>query len=59
MLLEEAAQERMELHKQQYEQKERATMVLQRLQKTYQNQLSYYQEQEADTVKLIKQLKEE
>ena len=58
-LLEEAAQERMELHKQHYEEKERATMVLQRLQNTYQNQLSHYREQEANTVTLIKQLKEE
>jgi hypothetical protein len=58
-LLEEAANDRMELHKQNHEDKERATMVLQRLQRTYQNQLSHYREQEADTVRIIKQLKEE
>ena len=57
-LLEEAARERMELHKQHYEEKERATMTLQRMQSTYQNQLSHYREQEAAMVQLIKQLKD-
>ena len=49
----------MELHKQHYEEKERATMTLQRLQSTYQNQLLHYREQEAATTKLIEQLKNE
>ena len=43
-LLDEAAREQMELHKQHYEEKQRATMTLQRLQSTYQNQLSHYKE---------------
>ena len=34
-------------------------MVLQKLQSTYQGQLTHYKEQEADTVRIIKQLKEE
>ena len=34
-------------------------MVLQKLQSTYQGQLSHYKEQEEDTIKIIKQLKEE
>ena len=41
------------------EEMERTTMVLQRMQSTYQNQLSHYREQEAATTLLIKQLKEE
>ena len=59
MLLEEAARERMELHAQHYAEKERATMTLQRMQSTYQNQLSHYREQETAMVQLIKQLKDE
>ena len=43
-LLDEAARERMELHKQQYEEKERATITLQSLQSSYQNSLTYYKE---------------
>ena len=58
-LLEEAACERMELHKQHYEEKERETMTLQRMQSTYQNQLSHYREQETSTTQLIEQLKDE
>ena len=58
-VLEEAERDRMELHKQNHEEKETVTMVLQRLQNTYQSQLSHYKEQEADTVKIIKQLKDE
>ena len=49
----------MELHKQQYEEKERATMTLQRVQTTYQSQLTHYRDQEAATAKLIEQLKNE
>ena len=58
-LLDEAAHERMELQAQHYAETERATMTLQRVQTTYQNQLSHYKEQEAVTAKLIKQLKDE
>ena len=58
-LLEEAACERMELHKQHYEEKERETMTLQRMQSTYQNQLSHYRDQEVAMAKLIEQLKNE
>ena len=49
----------MELHKQHHEETERATMVLQRMQSTYKNQLSHYREQNAATVLLIKQIKDE
>ena len=45
-LLDEAAHERMELHKQQHEEKERATMTLQKMQSTYQKSLSHYKEHE-------------
>ena len=58
-LLDEVAHERMELHKLQHEEKERATMTLQKLQSTYQKSLSHYKEQEAATAKLIEQLKKE
>ena len=58
-LLDEAARERMDLHKQQYEEKETTTMTLHRLQSTYQNSLLHYKEQEAATEKLIEQLKNE
>ena len=58
-LLDEVAHQRMELHKQQHEEKERATMTLQKLQSTYQKSLSHYKEQEAATAKLIEQLKNE
>ena len=56
-LLDEVAHERMELHKLQHEEKERATMKLQKLQSTYQMSLSHYNDHEAATAKLIKQLK--
>ena len=57
--LEEAAKIWVELQQQQQEEKERASMVLQKLQSTYQGQLTHYREQEADTVLIIMQLKEE
>ena len=56
-LLDEAAHDRMELHKQLYEEKERATVTLQKLQGSYQNSLMHYKEQDAATTKLIEQLK--
>ena len=49
----------MELHAQHYAETERATMTLQRVQTTYQNQLLHYKEHEAVTTKLIKQLKDD
>ena len=51
--------ERRDLQAQHYEQTERATMTLQRVQTTYQNQLLHYKDQEVVTVNLIKQLKDE
>ena len=58
-LLDEVAHQRMELHKQQHEEKERATMKLQKLQSSNQISLTHYKEQEVATVKLIEQLKNE
>ena len=58
-LLDEAARERMELHKLLYEEKERVTTMLQKLQSSFQNSLLHYKDQEAATVKLIEQLKNE
>ena len=58
-LLDEAARDRMELHKQLYEEKERATTTLQKLQSSNQISLTHYKEQEVATVKLIEQLKNE
>ena len=55
----EAAQERMELQMQHQGETERATMVLQRVQTTYQNQLVRYKDQEVVTANLIKQLKDD
>ena len=57
--LEEAEKVRTELLRQQQAEKERAAEVLQRLQTTYQGQLTRYREQAEDTANLIKQLKEE
>ena len=59
MLLDGAAHERMELHKPHYEEKERPTMTLQRVQSTYQNQLSHYREQEAATGEADRAIKEQ
>ena len=57
--LAEAAKERMELTQQHYEQTERATMALNKVQTTYQTQFMHYKSQEAATACLIKQLKDE
>ena len=42
-MLEEAAREKMELNKKHYEEVERAKLVLDKLQKTYQNQVMEYE----------------
>ena len=55
----EAAHERLELQMQHHAEMECATLTLQRVQKTYQNQLLRYQDQEVVTANLIKQLKDE
>ena len=49
----------MELTRQHYEEKEHATMALNKVQTTYQTQFMHYKSQEAATASLIKQLKDE
>ena len=58
-ILAEAAHERRDIQAQHYAETERATMTLQRVQTTYQNQLLHYKDQEVVTANLIKQLKDE
>jgi hypothetical protein len=57
--LEEAERVRTELLKQQQAERDRAAAVLQKLQTTYQGQLTHLREQAEDTATLIKQMKEE
>ena len=54
-----AAHEGMELQMQHYAEMEHPTMVLNKLQTTYQTQIVHYKIQEAATTSLIKKLKEE
>ena len=56
--LAEATKEQMALQEQHHAEIERATMVLNKVQTTYQTQLMHYKSQEAPTARLIKQLKD-
>ena len=58
-ILIEAVHEGQDLQAQHYEETKRATMTLQRVQTTYQNQLLHYKNREVVTANLIKQLKDE
>ena len=58
-MLEEAAREKMELNKKHYEEVERAKMVLDKLQTTYQHQVLQYEGQTQAVVIVIQELKNE
>ena len=58
-MLEEAAREKMELNKKHYEEVERAKMVLDKLQTTYQHQVIEYEGQAHAAAAVIQRLKNE
>ena len=58
-VLEEAVKERMDLVAQHYQEVEWSKMMLDKVQTTYQTNIMAYQEQEAATTTLIKQLKKD
>ena len=58
-MLEDAAKEKLELNKKHYEEVERAKLVLDKLQTTYQHQVIEYEGQSQVTAAVIQRLKNE